>query len=49
MMSPAILVTGATGSTGRATVSELWARGLQVRALVHKIAARSELSWERKS
>jgi len=41
-MSSAILVTGATGATGRATVHELRSRGLKVRALVHKIDSRSE-------
>jgi NAD(P)H dehydrogenase (quinone) len=30
-----VLVTGATGDTGRATVDELLARGFQVRALAH--------------
>ena len=41
-MSPAVLVTGATGATGRATVAELQSRGICVRALVHKIDSRSE-------
>ena len=41
-MNPAILVTGATGATGRATVAELQSRGIRVRALVHKIDSRSE-------
>lgn len=40
--TPFVLVTGATGATGRATVSELLARGAKVRALVHKVDARSE-------
>jgi len=41
-MNPAILVTGATGATGRATVAELQSRCIRVRALVHKIDSRSE-------
>jgi NAD(P)H dehydrogenase (quinone) len=41
-MNPAILVTGATGATGRATVAELQSSGIRVRALVHEIDARSE-------
>ena len=37
-----VLVTGATGDTGRATVDELLARGYQVRALAHKEDDRSK-------
>ncbi len=35
MISGKVLVTGATGDTGRATVDELLARGYRVRALAH--------------
>ena len=35
MKPPKILVTGATGKTGRAVVDELLAKGVPVRALVH--------------
>jgi NAD(P)H dehydrogenase (quinone) len=35
MIQGKVLVTGATGDTGRATVDELLARGIQVRALAH--------------
>lgn len=41
-MSKKILITGATGDTGRAAVRESIALGLNVRAMVHKIDARSE-------
>jgi NAD(P)H dehydrogenase (quinone) len=37
-----VLITGATGDTGRAAVRESLALGLQVRALVHKRDKRSE-------
>lgn len=37
-----ILVTGATGDTGRPTVAELLKKGLAVRALVHREDARSK-------
>jgi NAD(P)H dehydrogenase (quinone) len=37
-----VLVAGATGDTGRATVDELLARGYQVRALAHKEDGRSK-------
>jgi NAD(P)H dehydrogenase (quinone) len=36
-----VLITGATGDTGRAAVRESLALGLQVRAMVHKYDARS--------
>ncbi|HUZ90510.1 MAG TPA: NmrA family NAD(P)-binding protein [Methylocella sp.] len=42
MTQPTILVTGATGKTGGAVVSQLRQRGWPVRALVHGIDARSE-------
>ena len=35
MIQGKVLVTGATGDTGRATVNELLARGHKVRALAH--------------
>jgi uncharacterized protein YbjT (DUF2867 family) len=35
MIQSKVLVTGATGDTGRATVNELLARGHKVRALAH--------------
>ena len=35
MTQPTILVTGATGNTGGAVVSELLQRGVPVRAMVH--------------
>lgn len=41
-MNPTVLVTGAAGATGRATVTELRSRGVPVRALVHRIDSRSE-------
>jgi NAD(P)H dehydrogenase (quinone) len=41
-MSKKVLITGATGDTGRAAVRESLALGLQVRALVHKLDARSD-------
>ncbi len=41
-MNPTVLVTGAAGATGRATVTELRSRGVAVRALVHRIDLRSE-------
>jgi NAD(P)H dehydrogenase (quinone) len=41
MEQPKILVTGATGKTGRAVVDELLAKGVPVRALVHSKDARS--------
>jgi uncharacterized protein YbjT (DUF2867 family) len=40
--STAVLVTGATGATGGATVRELLQRGIKVRAMVHKLDERSE-------
>ncbi|GII52121.1 nucleotide-diphosphate-sugar epimerase [Planotetraspora thailandica] len=40
--SKTVLVSGATGDTGRATVRESIALGLNVRALVHSIDARSQ-------
>src|ERR1700721_1776851 len=42
-----ILVTGATGDTGRATIDELLARGHQVRALAHSQDDRSKKLQER--
>lgn len=41
-MSKKVLITGATGDTGRATVREALALGLNVRALVRKIDERSK-------
>lgn len=41
MAAPLILVTGATGSVGQPLVGELLARGVAVRALVHRADARS--------
>ena len=41
MTLPKILVTGATGGTGLPVVNELLARGFPVRAMVHKLDARS--------
>lgn len=41
-MSKKILITGATGDTGRAAVRESLALGLDVRAMVRRIDARSE-------
>ena len=41
-MNDTVLITGATGDTGRAAVREAIARGMQVRAMVHKKDARSE-------
>jgi len=41
MKQPKILVTGATGRTGRAVVDELLAKGVPVRAVVHSKDARS--------
>ncbi|WP_295998195.1 NmrA family NAD(P)-binding protein, partial [Rugamonas sp.] len=40
-MSKKVLITGATGDTGRAAVKESLALGLQVRALVRKVDERS--------
>ena len=42
MNYPRILVTGATGRTGRAVVDELLAKGVPVRAVVHSKDDRSE-------
>jgi uncharacterized protein YbjT (DUF2867 family) len=42
-----VLVTGATGDTGRATVDELLARGHRVRALAHRQDERSKRLQER--
>jgi NAD(P)H dehydrogenase (quinone) len=47
MIQGKILVTGATGDTGRATVEELLARGHQVRALAHGEDDRSKRLQER--
>jgi NAD(P)H dehydrogenase (quinone) len=41
-MSKKILITGATGDTGRAAVRESIALGLDVRAMVHKLDERSD-------
>jgi uncharacterized protein YbjT (DUF2867 family) len=41
-MSKKILITGATGDTGRAAVRESIALGLDVRAMVHRLDARSD-------
>ncbi|MDE1994974.1 MAG: NAD(P)H-binding protein, partial [Rhizobiaceae bacterium] len=41
-MSKKVLITGATGDTGRAAVRESLALGLQVRAMVRRIDARSD-------
>ena len=43
MIKPKILVTGATGRTGRAVVTELLAKGWPVRAAVRVRDARSDL------
>src|SRR6187402_3018250 len=42
IMSKKVLITGATGDTGRAAVRESLALGLDVRAMVRRIDARSE-------
>src|SRR3954467_9594910 len=42
MLKPRILVTGATGKTGRVVVSELLKAGYPVRAMVHRDDARSK-------
>jgi NAD(P)H dehydrogenase (quinone) len=47
MLQGKILVTGATGDTGRATIDELLARGHQVRALAHGQDDRSKKLLER--
>ena len=47
MIHGKVLVTGATGDTGRATVDELLARGHQVRALAHAQDRRSKTLEER--
>src|SRR5215468_5640543 len=47
MIHGKVLVTGATGDTGRATVDELLARGHKVRALAHAQDGRSETLKER--
>ena len=41
-MSRRILVTGATGETGRYTTDLLISQGFEIRALVHKVDERSE-------
>ena len=47
MIKPKILVTGATGRTGRAVVTELLAKGWPVRAAVRVRDARSDLLQRR--
>jgi NAD(P)H dehydrogenase (quinone) len=47
MIQGTVLVTGATGDTGRATVDELLARGSRVRALAHGQDERSKGLQER--
>ncbi|WP_422928085.1 NmrA family NAD(P)-binding protein [Singulisphaera sp. PoT] len=47
MLTGKVLVTGATGDTGRATIDELLARGHQVRALAHREDERSKRLQER--
>jgi NAD(P)H dehydrogenase (quinone) len=47
MAQDKILVTGATGDTGRATIDELLARGHQVRALAHGQDERSKKLQDR--
>jgi NAD(P)H dehydrogenase (quinone) len=42
MQKPTVLVTGATGKTGGATIAQLLAKGYPVRALVHTADDRSE-------
>src|SRR5258708_34000599 len=42
MSQGTVLVTGATGNTGGATVEELLSRGHRVRALAHREDARSK-------
>ena len=42
MIKPRILVTGATGKTGRVVVAELLNAGYPVRAMVHREDRRSE-------
>jgi NAD(P)H dehydrogenase (quinone) len=47
MFQGKVLVTGATGDTGRATIDELLARGHQVRALAHSQDDRSKKLQDR--
>src|SRR5262245_16305855 len=49
MIQGKVLVTGATGDTGGATVAELLSRGHRVRALAHREEARSKRLQERGS
>jgi NAD(P)H dehydrogenase (quinone) len=47
MLNPKILVTGATGRTGRVVVTQLLAKGWSVRAAVRVQDARSDLLHRR--
>jgi NAD(P)H dehydrogenase (quinone) len=47
MITGKVLVTGATGDTGRATIDELLARGHEVRALAHGRDDRSKMLQDR--
>ncbi len=47
MINPKVLVTGATGKTGGAVVTQLLAKGWPVRAIVRGRDARSDLLQRR--